>query len=91
MTTERIQPTWTRPNDGAPYTEADLLARAREIAETAKSANQKIVYVGNTAQNTQIPDLVNGRMVNPVAENVIICSAIVDLEEVEPESAPESE
>lgn len=88
MTTERIQPTWTRPNDGAPYTQDDLLARAREIAETTKNVNQKIVYVGDTSQNTKIPDMVDGRMVNPIAENVIICSAIVDLEEVEPDPEP---
>lgn len=84
--TRTIQPLWTVPNDGSHYTNPVLEATARTLADRMKEDHEKIQSIETTGLNGKMPDIVNGRLIDPVAEKVWICSALVVLESVDPMS-----
>lgn len=75
---------WTVPNDGSHYTTPMLETTARKLADHIKEEHEKIQNIEGTTLNGKMPDTVNGRLIDPAAEKVWICSALVVLESAEP-------
>lgn len=85
-TTRNFVPTWTVPDDGTVYTAGALKSTAWKLAEVNLAEGEKILSVDDQpARNRLMSADVNGRLVDPVAEKVWICSALVVIEKTEPE------
>lgn len=81
--------TWLRANDTRPV-DTELVKKAKELVKPFVADNEVILETGGLSGNAKMKTEVNGRMVDPVAEDVTIWSCLftIGLKEDEAEKTP---